>query len=205
MEIFIVLHLLDFALTLPLLRFVASCICDKPSLVVNHPAETNALRFLRLHNSIACQSLDECRQGRPARSIHVNMILVGNVFIVSRWKHAHKKIHSVGTHLPIHITRLKNAQIPVLKLGKTGLQPTYSARVLSNDLSRILSKETHIAKMRLGALVALHAILVSTLLLTDLTIPSKLLKSLRLPVRTAQLPHLHPFGYSLRSRQVRHD
>ena len=28
------------------------------------------------------------------------------------------KIHCVGAHLPVYVTRLKNAQIPVLKLGE---------------------------------------------------------------------------------------
>lgn len=67
-----------------------------------------SFRVLHLADSVADERLDELIQGRPASTVHMHVVLIGNVFLVSADEVQAQAIHFVGKDLSIHISGLEN-------------------------------------------------------------------------------------------------
>ena len=67
-----------------------------------------SFRVLHLADPIADERLDKLIQGRPASTIHMHVVLIGNILLVSADKVQAQAIHFVGKDLSIHISGLEN-------------------------------------------------------------------------------------------------
>ena len=67
-----------------------------------------SFRILHLADPIADERLDKLIQGRPASTIHMHVVLIGNILLVSADKVQAQAIHFVGKDLSIHISGLEN-------------------------------------------------------------------------------------------------
>ena len=104
--------------------------------------------------------LHELGESDPSSCIHVEMISILDKLLVDTIG-----LDTLGTETP-----RKQLHKLVLKLGgKVGDVPAC-----------VLAYNKHLSQVRFGLCMTLEAILISTLLLTDLTVPTKTLKALSL-------------------------
>lgn len=128
-------------------------LCQRRRRVVDPLDPQSLVVLVDLDGTGLSQRHDKAVERNPSRRVHVDMLLVLNVLVV----------HGVRAHTLGVVTCLEERDKLVLEL----------ARELCNGRARVGSQSDDLAQMRFRPTVRLEAVLVSALLLTDLTVPPK--------------------------------